>query len=137
MTEYVSEFCEVMLRGCKFILLLAKKAHDVTDIQKVLNKFSDTFGTNAKLDARLVRSHKETSEQTLYDIIHKPWPEQFEHRLRSTTSPFLLIIDTDFQLFDPQRDEWRLIWFYDLKAPRRSIERLLDAFLRSLQRNEG
>jgi hypothetical protein len=53
--------------------------------------------------------------------------------LRDERQPFLVIIKSDFRLFDPQEDDWRIVWLGDARTPKNSIPGLLGAFTRAIE----
>ena len=53
------------------------------------------------------------------------WPEEVRTLLRDTLEPVMLIIDKSFADFDPEVDNWGIIWFSTLESKPQSIPKVL------------
>src|SRR5690606_36562891 len=54
----------------------------------------------------------------------KDWPAGFRERLKQEVDPCMLVVDVDFDAFDPRCDRWAVIWFSDLALYARDLAHL-------------
>lgn len=47
------------------------------------------------------------------EVVSKNWPEQIHERMRTKYEPYVLVINENFEDFDPMQDSWLLIWATD------------------------
>ncbi|HBC08315.1 MAG TPA: hypothetical protein DC046_12155 [Rhodospirillaceae bacterium] len=136
MTELVSTFQNVSLRGSDYTLFLTNERQDDTDLQKRLDRHFFDFGDQAGLPVRAVRARRVASAETFAEVREKEWPAPVRHLLTTTEHPFLIVVKNDFAAFDPRADDWRILWFTGARSPRNSIPALFNALQASLNRQE-
>lgn len=56
-------------------------------------------------------SFEKASYRTAEEVTSKMWPEDMKQRFNVEQDPFMLVINTDFQEFDPSQHRWAIIWF--------------------------
>ena len=89
---------------CMFFLLY-EDYHDLqralrSDVQAELCAFGQRLGNRAAL----VAPYADKVGQTRHDVLAKNWPPEMTSELRKT--PSLLMIDVDFDTFDPLSHRW-------------------------------
>ncbi len=68
----------------------------------------------------------------LEEVRKKPWPDEVLRRIEAEHLPFILILQTDFDSFDPNTDNWFMVWLSSLRNPKTGISRLCDVFDREI-----
>jgi hypothetical protein len=134
MTEYISSLKGVALRDSRFIFILSKEKEDRTDIQRPLNQFAGKIGDSMGASGRVIRATSTGSAKVFMDLAQKGWPESVRTRMDNTQDPFLTIIDSDFDDFDPAKGGWQIIWFESTRSPRDRIRNLLEVLCDSIVR---
>jgi len=69
-------------------------------MEPLLIKLSSEIGQAGAL----VRPFKNFESDTLGDVLRKQWPDEVRERLALT--PGILIVDKDFNSFDPKKNKW-------------------------------
>ncbi len=131
--EKVSSLSHLALRGSQYIFLLVGESRQKDDLQKALDASFETFGDEGGQPIRAVRATRGHHLGIFNELRAKRWPKEIKTRLREEREPFLVIIKSDFRLFDPQEDDWRIVWLGDARTPRNSIPGLLGAFTRAIE----
>ena len=133
MGEQVSSLVNVTLRGAEYIFLLVNESDHMSAIQTALRRNVRQFGANVGLTGRVVQAHEQASRQVYEDILGKPWPPQIADHMGGEDQPFLIMIRTDFEAFNPAEDDWRILWFSTTRSPRDRIPRFFGAVERSVE----
>ncbi len=115
------------------------RAHrDVIVILLAWNRFSNRvtdeiarhtteFGHLMKYRGVLVMPYPERMQDALNEVLEKPWPEALSARIRTERYPFLLLIDADFEAFDPVTGRSAFVWFSDFRQNEEPIWQVFDA----------
>jgi hypothetical protein len=134
--EKVSSLSHLALRGSQYIFLLVGESHQKDGLQKALDASFEAFGDEGGQPIRAVRATRRHRRDIYTELQARRWPKEIKSRIRSERQPFLVIIKSDFRLFDPQDDDWRIVWLGDARAPGNSIPGLLGAFTRAIEYDE-
>ena len=135
--ERISTLRELTLRGSKYILILASELSQHDDLQLKLDQCAQKFGDEIGLPGRLVRATTESARHDhISDLIKKSWPDPVLQRISHEEQPFLVIIHSDFDRFDPTCDDWRIIWLGEARRPRNAIPRFFAFSTRVIRREE-
>jgi hypothetical protein len=137
MTERISTLEGVVLRSSKYIFFLVKENSQSTNLQRALKGGAELFGDKIKTMGRMIVASPAEWERVFSDIRNKSWPDQIVERMDSEASPFLVVVKKDFDAFDPDEDDWRIIWFSQARNPRDSIPSLFDALEIELRRDQS
>jgi hypothetical protein len=73
----------------------------------------------------VVHAYASSKHQTFREVCEKRRPDQVLRLLRDTLEPVMLIIDKSFAEFDPEVDNWGIIWFSTLESKPQSIPKVL------------
>jgi len=77
----------------------------VRELKKLLTRFARNIGSSAPLVEPFVDDISTTKQQ----ILDKPWDEKTKREICRT--PGMLMINVDFDEFDPQNDPWLYFYF--------------------------
>jgi len=94
---------------CLFFLLYEDYIDVQTQFAQELDLVLERFARNLGDEGALVRPFTGDIETTRYHILDKPWTEAEKRELRKT--PSLLMIDVDFDTFNPRKHSWMLFNF--------------------------
>jgi len=133
MTDKVSTLNTVELRGSEYIFLHVSKDDQHTDLQRILIKYIDSFGSKVGGAARAVLPTENTSKIHFDQVSEKNWQEPIEDLMQKNDAPFLLIFNKNFDEFDPRNDNWRIVWFLTAKDPRKSIPEFFGVFRETIK----
>ncbi len=134
--EKVSSLSHLALRRSQYIFLLVGESHQKDTLQKALDASFEAFGDEGGQPIRAVRATRGHHRDIYAELQAKRWPKEIKSRIRSERQPILVIINSDFKLFDPQDDDWRIVWLGDARTPGNSIPHLLRAFTRAIEYDE-
>lgn len=128
--EKVSTLRELNLRGSTYVFILSLESGQTDELQRTLNSAFEKFGDEGGLTVRAVRATPKARGGTQRELEGKHWSPHILKRFKSERKPVLTIIKTNFSEFDPNNDDWRIIWFGDARQPRNSIPELFSALQR-------
>ena len=135
MTEIVSSFLPVKAAAFEYIFLLCNESQYTTWIRNALDSNAALFGEDLGIKAKIVHAYQHQSRNVHKELCSKAWPKEIGERIIKEQDPFMLIVRTDFASFDPNQDEWRLLFLSDFRADPDSIARVF-AQLAKLVREE-
>ena len=134
MVEKVSTLTNVNLSGSDYLFVVLNESDYDTEIQRVLGGQIERLGGNLGAMVRVSRpAGREASIRMLGQVRERPWPDEVLRRIEADQLPFILILQTDFAAFDPNTDNWFIVWLSSLKNRKTGISRLCDVFDRQIQ----
>lgn len=137
MTEHISSLKGLTLRASKYIFVLTNEHDEQSEIQRGLDKFAGKFGDSIGLSGRMIRATSHASSSNFGDLVKKNWPASIIAQMHSNQAPFLVMIKSDFDNFDPMESDWRIVWFANAKSPRTSLGNFFDALEASIETEDG
>ena len=87
-----------------FFLLLKDYIQEEHEFSRQMTASLERFARDIGNAAALVRPFPGDIEATRRDVLRKPWPPTAKQEIRTT--PSLLMIDSDFDAFDPREHSW-------------------------------
>ena len=150
MSQLVSSFEPVQLGEQDYLFFLVTWNDYETAVKEALKNNRDAFGADLGLKATVVQAYTKKEYATFDEVKDKAWPKNVQERFEVEQDPFMLVINRDFTVFEPNEHPWSIIWFSGFfdnpeKIPRflaglaRKVEGGEDLFdyLKSLERKEG
>ena len=89
---------------CLFFLLLEDYVENQRAIRTGLDERLERFARLLGKDAALVKAFQGDIGVARTDVLAKNWPDEWSEEIMRT--PSLLMIDEDFDAFDPRRHQW-------------------------------
>lgn len=117
-------FAPVRLGGFKYLFLIVGWNDYGTQLKEEMAKQLDAFGADLGTSALVLQAYKASEYRTFEEVSKKDWPAEFRERLEADVDPCMLVIDRDFEAFDPANDRWAVIWFSDLSTYAKDLPRL-------------
>lgn len=137
MSELVSSFLNVQLGRQKYLFFLITWNDYVTTLSKALEEQWHAFGADLGENGRVVRSYQQHAKKSFDEVVQgKQWPKEICERFFKEQDPFILVIDRDFNAFDPDKNSWALIWMSDFYKEPQSIYRFFGSLARRVGRGE-
>ncbi|MDE2662333.1 MAG: hypothetical protein OXI39_04945 [Gemmatimonadota bacterium] len=87
-----------------FFLLVEDYVQEQQEFSKALHASLERFGRDLQDEAALVRPFAGDIEATRRQVLNKRWPARARRRIQTT--PSLLMIDRDFDTFNPEQHPW-------------------------------
>jgi hypothetical protein len=115
MSAKVSLFAPVSLGKFKYLFFIVGWTDYSTPLKDELAKQLDAFGADLGTSGMVLQPYRAHEFATFNEVLEKNWPTDFRDRLEAEVDPCMLIIDRDFDAFDPKQDRWAVIWFSDLR----------------------
>jgi hypothetical protein len=124
--EKVSSFVGVEIGNLSYLfILLAMQTRYLTEVREQLLRHVDAFGEDLGEGGKVVHAYESGKHQTFREVCEKRWPDEVLRLLWDTLEPVMLIIDKSFADFDPEVDNWGIIWFSTLESKPQSIPKVL------------
>jgi hypothetical protein len=111
MSAKVSMFAPVKLGGFKYLFIIIGWTDYHTELKAEMAKQLDAFGADLGTSALVLQAYEKSEQKTFDEVSKKDWPSDFRKRLVDEFVPGMLIIDRDFEAFDPAKDRWAVVWF--------------------------
>lgn len=135
MSEMVSSLLNVALRGSHYILIVVNESKYDTPLQILLARQAAAFGESVGLKARVIRSYREASHTAYLQVQKKAWPAEIRDRICDPQAAMLIFIKSDFAAFNPQSDDWCIVWLSAFGNLRNAVPHFFDRMDRELRRN--
>jgi hypothetical protein len=124
--EKVSSFLGVEIGKLNYLfILLAFQTNYLTEVREQLLRQVEAFGEDLAEHGKVVRAYEASKHQTFKEVCEKHWPKEILKLLTDTLEPVMLIIDKSFTDFDPETDNWGIIWFSTMESKPQSIPKVL------------
>ena len=118
MSAKVSLFAPVKVGGFRYLFFIIGWNDYATLLQEEMTKQLDAFGADLHTSGLVLQAYKAREYETFEEIARKSWPADFRKRLEEDVDPCMLVIDRDFDAFDPACDPWAVVayLYYDVDA---------------------
>jgi len=136
MSARVSLFTPVKLGEYEYLFFIVGWTDYQTELRNGVQKQIDAFGADLGLAGMVLEPYDQSRIQTADEIRAKSWPDELRKRFDSEIDPFMLIINTGFAKFDPQKDHWGIIWFSNFQDYASDIAQLFHKLARMARNNE-
>jgi hypothetical protein len=136
MSELVSSFLDVELGKQKYLFFLITWNDYVTELSKVLDAQWQAFGADLGTNGTVIRAYQQHAKRSFEQVMAKRWPEDIQTRFGNEQDPFIMVINTDFAVFDPDEHPWTIIWMSDFFKEPNTIYRLFGSLARRVERGE-
>jgi hypothetical protein len=110
MSEKVSTLLDVDPGGGRYVFLLIVWNDYADRVRDELNRQADAFGEDMGRSGTLVQPYPQRIHDVASEVLHKPWPPEIAGRFESDQEPIILILDRDWQSFDPREHPFGIIW---------------------------
>jgi hypothetical protein len=134
MEESVWSFKHVTLRHRHYLLLLVRWNDFEEPVSVELERNAKKFGEFMEGNGALIMPYREKLQQAFTEIMDKHWPDEVHQRMDSTQFPFLVVINKDFESFDPGRDPSAIIWFEDFEEKPAEVWKVLATVAKRIQK---
>lgn len=128
MSAKVSTLLNVDPGGGRYVFLLIGWNDYTNPVRDELNRQADAFGMDLGPSGVLVQAYPQRMYEIAKEVLGKPWPPEIAERLQSDQDPIILILDRDWQSFDPHEHPFGIIWVSrfsdDPEAVRPFLQRL-------------
>ncbi len=137
MSELVSSFLDVELGKQKYLFFLITWNDYVTELSKVLDEQWHAFGADLGLNGTVIRAYRQHAKKSFEEVMAKRWPEDIQARFGNEQDPFIMVINTDFAVFETDEHPWTIIWMSDFFKEPKTIYRLFGSLARRVERGEN
>lgn len=133
MTEKLSTLHNAVLQGGDYLFVIANESRQNTPIQKALQREVPHFGAAIDTKGWVAQAHETNPGSIFEEFKDKPWPPEILARIENERSPFMLILQTDFDKFGPTKDNWFIVWFSGIGRAATAIGQVFDALGREVK----
>ncbi len=138
MSEKVSAFWPVQIGRFKYLFFVINWNDFSNAITESLERNLETLGQEIGLQGKVVQAYKAARRETYEEVEKKEgWPYDVHARFDLEQYPFMLVIDTDFEQFDPQQNNWTIVWFSDFRENPDSIFEIFSALVKKIRREDN
>lgn len=135
MSEIVSTFSRVKIGDFNYLFFVIAWNDYMTPMREELNRQLMAFGQQLSIKGKVVTPYNQASDRVYQEILKKNWTKGFRESLKEEHEPFMLIIDVDFEEFDPQQHRWAIVRFSDY--PVAAIPKIFHQLAMVTRKNEN
>ena len=110
MSAKVSTLLNVAPGAGRYVFLLIGWNDYADPVRDELNRQADAFGMDLGPSGVLVQTYPQRMYEIAREVMGKPWPPEIAERFQSDQDPIILILDRDWQSFDPREHPFGIIW---------------------------
>ena len=122
MSEQVTAFWPVQSERFEYLFFVTNWNDYSSTISKSLEDNLETFAADIGLRGKVIEAYSHAKSSTFQEVMAKDgWPPEVRERFDIENFPFMLIISTNFQEFNPHQHTWSIIWFSDFLDDPNSI----------------
>lgn len=110
MSFKVSALLNVDPGGGRYVFLLIAWNDYADPVRDELNRQADAFGMDLGPSGVLVQAYPQRMFEIAGEVLNKPWPQEIAERFYADQDPIILILDRDWQSFDPREHPFGIIW---------------------------
>ena len=102
-----------------------------------INKQFDAFGADLGIKGQVIKAFERFAHETTEQLLAKSWPNEIKHKLKSSPDPIMLIINNDFDSFNPKEDIQTMTWFENYFRDPQYIYKLFRVLSRKTRNDEN
>ena len=110
MSAKVSTLLNVAPGAGRYVFLLIGWNDYADPVRDELNRQADAFGMDLGPSGVLVQAYPQRMYEIAREVMGKPWPPEIAEHFQSDQDPIILILDRDWQSFDPREHPFGIIW---------------------------
>jgi hypothetical protein len=110
MSAKVSTLLSVGPGDGRYVFLLIGWNDYADPVRDELNRQADAFGMDLGPSGLLVQAYPQRMYEIAREVLGKSWPADIAERFHSDPDPIILILDRDWQSFDPREHPFGIIW---------------------------
>ncbi len=136
MSEQVTAFWPVQSGVFDYLFFVTNLNDYSSTISRSLEDNLEIFGSDLALKGKVIEAYSRAKWETFKEITDKEsWPEKVKGRFEREQFPFMLVINKDFQEFNPNEHHWSVIWFSDFRDDPDSIPIIFSNLVRKIKQN--
>ena len=133
MSALMCSFDRVKVQNYEYLIFVVFWNDFETPLTKQLRNMTISFGGAIEDRGFVVLPFEKASIETAQQVTSKLWPDEVKQRFGIEQDPFMLVINRDFQEFDPRQHQWAIVWFSEYQANPDQVTRVFGRILRITQ----
>jgi hypothetical protein len=125
MSAKVSTFLNVGGPPYRYTFLLVVWNDYADAVRDELNRQAEAFGADLGEEGLFVQPYPQRMYETAGEVVDKSWPDDLARRLEGDADPVLLVLDREFDAFDPREHGYALIWLSEYHGDPQAIRPVL------------
>jgi hypothetical protein len=130
MSALMCSFERVKIQDYEYLLFVVFWNELETPLTKQLRDQAISLGAAIEERGFVVVAFEKASYETAEQVTAKPWPAEVKQRFGVEQDPFMLIINKDFQEFDPRQHPWTIVWFSEHRDHPDQVYKVLSRIVR-------
>ena len=106
MSGKVSLFAPAKIGDFRYLFFIVGWNDYATQLKEEMSKQLDAFGADLGTSGEVLQAYKSSEYQTFEEVAGKRWAPEFLEQLQNDVDPCMLVIDRDFDAFDPAVDRY-------------------------------
>jgi hypothetical protein len=102
------------------------------ELERQVSAFAEDMGGLGLLIQAFPSARRDIAEE----VFAKTWPAEIQRQLEREAEPIILVIESDFDEFDPREHRWAIIWLSDFEGTSRNVQPMLKTLSSKTRRGE-
>ena len=138
MSEKVSAFWPVYIGKFQYLFFVINWNDFSNAITDSLERNLEILGQEIGLAGKVVQAYKGARWETFAEVKKKDgWPHDVFARFDTEQYPFMLVINTNFEEFNPQESLWAVVWFSDFRENPDTVSEIFGVLVKKIRQDEN
>jgi hypothetical protein len=120
----------------KYLFFIVTWNDYVTQVGEELDRQFVAFGEDLGITGSVIKAYKSAARESFLEVMEKSWPDEIRRKFDKEQDPFMIVIEKGFKDFEPDSDQWGIVWFSNFREKPGSIYRLFGALARKTRQGE-
>ena len=121
----VSSFTRFELGSYRIAYFLVANDYYENEVRAELDKQAEAFAQDMRGEGVFVQPFPSHRQQTADEVLAKPWPPSVKQELEAAPEPLILVLESDFDSFDPREQRWAIIRLTDFDDDAHDVQPML------------
>jgi hypothetical protein len=136
MSLKVSKLSGTPIRPYRVAFFLIASDSYENEVRAELERQASAFAEDMGGQGVFVQPFPSRRRDVADEALAKPWPPEIHRQLQAESEPIILVIESDFDDFDPREDRWAIIWLSHFEEGGRDVQPMLKTLSTATRRGE-
>jgi hypothetical protein len=100
----------------RWVFILVAFSDYKSDVREEVRRQADAFAADLREMGMWVEAFEQAQWEVAREVLEKQWPNEIREKMEAASEPALLVIENDFDRFNPCKHRWAIVWLTDLRG---------------------